>query len=46
MTVVSKAHEITSDQIKGRRHNLENIMNNCIEHLGLFGMLHEPSAQN
>jgi len=37
---------MTSDQIKGRRDNLEKVLNNFIEHLDLFGMLHEPSAQN
>tara|TARA_B100000497_G_C7620290_1_gene372639 strand:- start:435 stop:575 length:141 start_codon:yes stop_codon:yes gene_type:complete len=46
VTVASKTHEITSDQIKEKKHNLEENMNNFIEHLGLVGMLHEPTAQN
>ena len=46
MTVASNAHDHYKRQkSKGRDTILEKIMDNFIEHLGLFGILHERSAQ-
>jgi hypothetical protein len=45
VSFASKVNKITNDQIKGTKNILQEIMTTLSEHRGLFGTLHESTAQ-